>query len=77
MASLMTLVPQVMAAGGHITTFNTGGIPLLIIKMTFLAKARKAVHIVPSNYKYQSLSFSLSAFMCVYPPAYVFTEGSE
>lgn len=38
MASLMTLVPQVMVTVGSITAFNTSGIILLIIKMTFQEK---------------------------------------
>lgn len=49
----MTLAPQVMVTVGNLTAFNTGGILLLIIKMTFQAKVWETVHIVLSYYKYQ------------------------
>lgn len=50
MAGLMTLVPQVMAAVGNRTAFNTCDIHLLIIKMTFQEKVEE---IALFYYKYQ------------------------
>lgn len=59
MASLMTLVPQVMATVGNRTAFNTCDIRLLIIKMTFQETVEE---IALSYYKYQLVCECASVF---------------